>query len=663
MRLNFNGCVREVVIDDRLPSSRGTRSLYVFDRNNPNLLWPALVEKAYLKVRGGYDFPGSNSGTDLWVLTGWLPEQLFLKRYAKVEPSVYMLTCFSDDLSPEQIWHRMHTAFQYGDVMITLGTGRLNAREESDLSLVAEHDYAVLDLKEIDTQKLLLVKNPWSGQVFPGQTRVGGESDSDVLKQVAQANASGIRWMKLGEVLQNFESLYLNWNPGLFKYRQDHHFRWPISPDVPATLLTCSPQFALTLPKSDSKESDVWILLHRHFDTSDHASRGGHNANDGTVEDGPESSSAPVGFISLYLYQTTPTSSHIHLSTSRTALHRGPFVDSPQTLARVSLVAGQTYTIVPMQQALPRLKYNLTMSFFSLEPLSVGPTASTEPFTTSVSGSWQSHSAGGNASSALYRHNPQYQLEVKGLAGIRLTAILSVSTAPHLMPVNLTLAFPTSSSDPRINILERKSIVASSGEYIPGCTSFTIANLAPGTYTLIPSTFEAGQLSDFTIKLCSSSRETVLTPIGAETAGRLRQPLSRLRLEAGHQRSLAPIHVYRLCKIRAVANASPATTQAQSRALPLIRISLEQGQGPNKKLLAVSGDGRFSDAPSGVRTTDVDVSVNMCGLSGGGVWIVVERLGGCGASELGSVVDVEDVQVDVLSDRAVDVGAWQQGDA
>lgn len=70
------------MIDERLPASTTDRTLYVVDRRNPQLIWPALLEKAYLKVRGGYDFPGSNSGTDLWVLTGWIPEQLFLQRLA-----------------------------------------------------------------------------------------------------------------------------------------------------------------------------------------------------------------------------------------------------------------------------------------------------------------------------------------------------------------------------------------------------------------------------------------------------------------------------------------------------------------------------------------------------------------------------------------------------
>lgn len=94
LRLHFNGCLRKVVIDDRLPASRTSRRLHVVDRNSPALLWPALVEKAYLKIRGGYNFPGSNSGTDLHVLTGWIPEQLFLQRCAHTTP-LYALLLFN----------------------------------------------------------------------------------------------------------------------------------------------------------------------------------------------------------------------------------------------------------------------------------------------------------------------------------------------------------------------------------------------------------------------------------------------------------------------------------------------------------------------------------------------------------------------------------------
>lgn len=79
-KLNFNGAFRRVEIDDRIPVSKSQRVIHVLDRNNPSLIWPPLVEKMYLKVRGGYDFPGSNSATDLWILSGWVPEQVFLEK-------------------------------------------------------------------------------------------------------------------------------------------------------------------------------------------------------------------------------------------------------------------------------------------------------------------------------------------------------------------------------------------------------------------------------------------------------------------------------------------------------------------------------------------------------------------------------------------------------
>ncbi|KAM0334065.1 hypothetical protein ACHAQA_001085, partial [Verticillium albo-atrum] len=181
------------------------------------------MEKAYLKVRGGYDFPGSNSGTDLWVLTGWIPEQLFLQ---------------SEDVDLNQAWRRMVQGHREGNVIITLGTGRLSHTEEDALGLVGEHDYAVLKLDDTDGARRLLVKNPWcDGLVWKGaelselsQATAGlslAESTGGAhLEMTGPTPSHGTFWISLEEVAQNFESMYLNWNPSCFSRRQDHHFTW-----------------------------------------------------------------------------------------------------------------------------------------------------------------------------------------------------------------------------------------------------------------------------------------------------------------------------------------------------------------------------------------------------------------------------------------------------
>ncbi|TAQ84382.1 hypothetical protein B7494_g7289 [Chlorociboria aeruginascens] len=626
-RLHFNGCYRRVTIDDRLPTSDSPRRLHVVDRNNPTLLWPALIEKAYLKVRGGYNFPGSNSGTDLWVLTGWIPEQVFLQ---------------SDDLRDELLWRRIYKSFGFGDVMITLGTGRLTHKEEEELGLAGEHDYAVLNTKENGAQKLLLVKNPWcDGMVWKGPRPFGlGEEESnttfsknhqELLPSSKERSTIGTFWINFEDVIQHFESLYLNWNPGLFKTRQDHHFSWTLPLMSSPGSFTQNPQYSMGYPSGGI----VWVLLSRHFASGEHDII---KDNASTLTD----ASNALGFISVYVYEG---GRKVHLSDD--AFHRGAYVDSPQTLARLELPQAIPYTVVVAQHGLPLPKYSFTLSFFSESPLTVAPTIDYLSHYTIHAGAWTANTCGGNANAPSYPVNPQFKISVPSITDI--TLILETGDAELAVHVKMVW-----SGGERVTGVTSKDIIGSSGDYRRGCALAHLSLVYPGKYTIICSTFEPEQLGKFTLRVGSQVKCEV-SPILPETAGRLSLRLPIFAFRDGVDRMLAPITVSRLTRLRLVARCGSGVGRSVSvRPRPLLRLSIERGQGPNKTTLDVSADGGFSDAPTGIRTTDVDISPEMSQPTG--LWVVVERLGGRGRGEF------DEVGVEVLSEAPVSFGPWGTGD-
>ncbi|KAI9666370.1 MAG: cysteine protease [Bathelium mastoideum] len=664
VRLNFNGCYRSVEIDDRLPVSATPRTMHVVDRHNPALLWPALIEKAYLKVWGGYDFPGSNSGTDLWILTGWIPQQIFLH----------------DNESPlSTLWKRMYKGFINGDVLITMGTGQMSDQVEHEIGLAGQHDYAVLDLQEKDNQCLLLLKNPWyEGTCWKGTISeppkpdgspvsglvdglVVGSNDSLSVDPKPETPSSlttnsalqpGTFWIDLQSVMQHFESIYLNWNPGLFSHRQDIHFSWDLGTNGSGDervgrCVVSNPQFVVT----SAKGQDVWLLLSKHL-------RGKRERSDsrkrppGLQEDREE-------FISLYAFENG--GKRVYLNTG--SFKRGPLVDSPQTLLCLKVAPGIAYTVVCCEQNLKYTIYTFTLATFSSAPVTLVEAPSLYSHQSTIQGSWTRSSAGGSTNSPSYIRNPQFSLTLTQKTPLAI--LLSCSLKQVHVQVRLVHGGQRIRSLPA-----RRDVIVDSAEYRKESALATLPSELPvGVYTVICSTFESGQVGDFVLRVDSMAQISIRRLPG-EDAGRLRTKLTDAVFGQGSTRIAARITPKRLTRLALTVQRSGTLSNSQQavyggsqqhdlttkapKSHSLLQLTIEVGRGPMKKVLFASSNGQHADTADGVHTEDIDLWPEA--MSHEGLWLVLDRMSANAAEE--------QFHVEMFSDTVdgVSFGSWQAWD-
>jgi calpain-7 len=631
-KLYFNGCWRRVEVDDCLPVSKDGRILHVIDRRHPRLLWPALIEKAYLKVRGGYDFPGSNSGTDLAVLTGWIPQQVFLH---------------DADLEPDELWAEVVRHFQDGSLLITLGTGKLSRREQKQLGLAAEHDYAVLEISVDGDTKEMLIKNPWAnGDVWTGAARRrsnprDGGDNPDCIDD--EAMLPGTFWMDFNSVFQYYENMYLNWHPGLFSYRQDLHFPWNVDRNLTkSNLVMDNPQFTVEA----SKSGEVWILLHRHLRTGDYT----------------QDSIGKNGYLSLYLYSR----GGYQVISGEGALKRGPYVDSPNTLLRFHADARQKYTLVMVGQDLPAGKLNFTISAFASCPMSLAEAASEYSNSSVVTSGWTRSSSAGNSDSPNYLSNPQFSLIISQPSKIALVLRLTPATdakppsSSHETNVKILVV---SSDGTSVYRLRPRDVQAHSGDYRQN-SAVMETELRSGKYTVICSTFEPNQLAEFSLFIYSTTSSAVLNELPTEGAGRLTMHSAPAVFTAGVDRLLAPIAAARMTRTTFILLDESSTAGAIQNSL--FRMTLEQGQGPYKDVLGSSqlDDEEFSLLSSGLRINNFDIQPSMYSAATGGLWLVVERLAQAGTPSASGDLVLQNIslRVRMYTDERLELGAWGRGD-
>ena len=540
----------------------------------------------------------------------------------------------------------------------------MSGRQERELGLEGQHSYVVLDMKQTSQDRLLLVKNPWvEGKGWRGsRPTLVPSTDSDLphdgSKNCLETYYSDsiptqerpyptTFWIGLEQVIQHFESLYLNWNPGLFRYRQDVHFEWKIESPSPGGCIIQHPQFALV----SKGPGAIWLLLSRHFrDTPTDGKNTSDDFSNATMAPSSHASSfgdTSKGFMSIYVCDGRGE----RLYMKETYLESSDYVTTPQCLLRWDTDTKSIYTVVIDQEDLPSSLYTFSLTAFANSTLTLEPAVQKYANQDIREGNWSRQSAGGNTSSAKYFENPQYSLEVRQRGPLAI--LLTSNQHQHPLHVKLALGYGK-----RLYRLQSRDVLVDSGDHRSGCAFAEIADLQPGLYTVICSLFEVGQTGDYTLRIDSTSN-IGLTSIPRDGAGLVSTKLAAACFGASVHKIAAPFLPRRLASYTIIARFLKATNPRSANLGQLarspLRLSVEIGRGPERKFVISSERGEYADSAM-IRSDSVNIDPTL--LRQGDMYLVLDRLSGPG----GPVEEWYDVEMYTDIPQACEVGVWRDWD-
>ncbi|EGG03841.1 calpain-like protease palB/RIM13 [Melampsora larici-populina 98AG31] len=504
VKLFLNGTYREIPVDDKIPTGI-ERPMMCAQCRGGDFFWPALIEKAYMKVMAGYDFVGSNSSVDLHALTGWIPETIFTT---------------SGEYRGEKSWRRALAGFKKGHCLVTVGTNGNISDALDSVGLIPHHNYAILDMDEDDTgRRRVKLYNAWNAR--PDEKSTSWTSElKDALpgiepsQQKELVGTFTISW----EALQiYFDTIYMNWDPKIFEYQQTVHFS---NAPVPAFTFRFGP-----VPQSQA-EAEVWVLLTRHLsdqpsDCENYMSFSVfHDENDDELIEGTDYVPQPV--------ISTPLSNAIHVLTR--------FVPSSHQAAYTINFSFHCPRTPAQRSNNPQKPSGYTLSIYSSSPCCLqdaGPV--TLPYTAEVEGKWTTRTSGGNHSLTTFMNNPMWRVTI-GEAKDRTKLTSKKTLRATLFACDeagdvdsgkaLNLKLVRADGDGRVYDVERRDLVADSGSYTRGRAQLRTKGILPGTYTIVPSTFSAGVQGSFKLSVECELPLITTTPIPLEGSGMYKRTCS-----------------------------------------------------------------------------------------------------------------------------------------
>ena len=472
VRLHINGVSRKVVVDDYFPVGSYNEPLCSYSSNKSEL-WISLLEKAYMKVMGGYDFPGSNSNIDLYALTGWIPERVSIRPNDPTWDS-------------EATFKNLATRLRAGQCLATVATGELTDAVADRAGLVPTHAYAVLDVREVEGEKLLKLKNPWSHLRWRGNwSELDMKHWTPTFRQQLDYNPedaanfdNGVFWIDYKSLQHYFDVLYMNWDPAMFRHSTVQHGGWSGDKGPAKDLITMehNPQYRLEV-RDASGGGAVWLLLSRHITE---------------IADFKNNKE----YITLLIYKNDGRK--VYYPHDPPPYIDGVRINSPHYLTKIILDKGESvrrFTVVVSQFEKTSTIY-FTVKAFSTLPFKLDKIKTNWRHKEEVTGKWTAATAGGCGN---YRDtwptNPRYRLELDSPGQVHIQL-----KGPKQYQIGFDVLNVTAADRNSDHYFSKKS----SGLYRSGFVVLTVEAVA-GCYDIVPSTFSQGQEGPFFLMVASSS--------------------------------------------------------------------------------------------------------------------------------------------------------------
>eukprot|EP00455_Lapot_gusevi_P015017 TRINITY_DN17575_c0_g1_i1.p1 TRINITY_DN17575_c0_g1~~TRINITY_DN17575_c0_g1_i1.p1 ORF type:complete len:330 (-),score=56.75 TRINITY_DN17575_c0_g1_i1:53-1042(-) len=166
----------------------------------PQELWVMILEKAFAKLHSSYEaIEGGFVDQALADLTGGIAARIDINKVRA-------------EVRNGALWTKL-VGYSEAGYLMGAGTpaGADSVANASPVGIVQGHAYSLLDVQEVDGNKLVKLRNPWGNFEWKGAWSDGDAKWTERIKnKLHYVNADdGVFWMDFVDFTTNFEDIYI----------------------------------------------------------------------------------------------------------------------------------------------------------------------------------------------------------------------------------------------------------------------------------------------------------------------------------------------------------------------------------------------------------------------------------------------------------------------